>query len=275
MIERFWLFHSAYIRIPTNAVVADGGWQILRLPFMGAVAEHSERGLILFDAPYGHEGPTNMGIFTGSILRRAGLVFKEEWSIVPRLEELGLRAADVSHILLSHLHSDHTGGMKTMAHAQFHLAKAEWDWALEGSERRAAARGYARTDFVALRDRIEFLDQIPHLADSHQGLDIFGDGSVEMFFLPGHTPGHCGFRIHRKEGPPIFYLGDAAFTVPQILGEEELGVFPRLSASSMGGVRTTLRALRRHFKQYPDDIPITCHDPALGAQSIEKGPIFL
>ena len=273
MIERFWLFHCAYARVPSSLIFEDGGWSFIRLPFLGGVAEHSEVGPILLDAPYCHEGPSNVGSLMGSIMQKAGLVFYERWSVVPRIEELGLRAADVSHILMTHLHYDHTGAMKTLAHARFHLSQREWDAAHEGSAWQAGARGYARSDFGALKHRVELHDDVPHLADSTQGLDILGDGSIEMFSLPGHTPGHCGYRIHLADGSAVFFAGDAAFANPQIFGKRGLGLLPRTVATSMGGIDVSLRALRRHLDEHPADVPIVCHDPELGAQCIAEGPI--
>lgn len=274
MIERFWLFHCAYARLPRSLVVGNGGWKFIRLPFLAGVAEHSQFGPILFDVPYGHEGPSNLGTLMGSMMRRTGLVFQERWSVVPRLEQLGLRPADVSHILMTHLHHDHTGGMKTLAHCQFHVSEREWEYANEGSARRAGRRGYIRDDFAALHNRVVLHDDIPHLADSHQGLDILGDGSIEMFFLPGHTPGHCGFRIHLANGSAIFFAGDTAFTTAQISDDQPLGLIPKTVATSMGGIEVSIKGLRRHLKEYPADILVTCHDLELGRRCIEEGPIL-
>lgn len=273
MIQRFWLFHCGYARVPRAALIDSGGWKIVRLPFLCGIAEHSDFGPILLDAPYGQEGPANMGNFMGSLLQRAGLVFFDRWSVMARVEEVGLRVADIGHILMTHLHYDHTGAMKCLAHARFHVARHEWDFAGSDSNRRSSLRGYARTDFLALRDQMELHDSVPHLADSEKGLDLFGDGSIEMFSLPGHTPGHCGYRIHLESGETIFFIGDAVFNAPQIHGEQELGFFPRTIASSMGGVRTSIRALQKHLLRHPDDVVVPCHDLALGARAIDEGPI--
>ncbi len=273
MIERFWLFHCGYAQIPRKMIIGDGGWGRIRMPFLCGVAEHRQLGPLLFDAPYGHEGPSNIGTLVGSLLERTSLVFREEWSVVPRLEELGLKAADLSNVLMTHLHYDHTGAMKTLAHTSFHVSEREWTFAHQASSGRSAARGYMRSDFSALEPCVELYEPIPHLADSTEGLDLFGDGSVEMFFLPGHSPGHCGYRIHVDEGPAIFFAGDAAFTIPQIHGEQTLGLLPKTVATSMGGVEVSLRALRRHLGDHPDDIPVVCHDPELGERCITEGPI--
>ncbi len=274
MIDRFCLFHCAYARVPASVIIEDGGWSLIRLPFLGGIAEHSELGPILLDAPYGHEGPSNLGNLMGAVMQKAGLVFEERWSVIPRLEALGLRPADVAHILMTHLHYDHTGAMKTLAHARFHMSRREWEAATEGPEWQASVRGYLRSDYSSLQNCVEMHDDIPHLADSERGLDLFEDGSVEMFFLPGHTPGHCGYRIHLTDGTTVFFVGDAAYTVEQIQGEQGFGLLPKTVASSSGGVEVTRRALQRHFDEHPDDIPICSHELSLGARCIDEGPII-
>lgn len=274
VIERFWVAHCAHMTVPKRAIVAGGGWSLVKLPMLFGIAEHSEHGPILIDAPYGHEGPLNAGYFVGSALLRTGFEFHESWSVVGRLEELGFRAADVSRILMTHLHHDHTGAMKSLAHARFTVSRDEWETALLHRGARAMGSGYSRSDYASLTRQMDVLDEIPHLADSSRGLDVFGDGSVEMFFLPGHSPGHCGFRIRLKSGRALFFCGDAAFTIPQLLGEEGMGFFPRTIATSSGGVEVTLRAIRRHFNDHPDDIPVTSHDFDLGERSIAEGPIL-
>ena len=275
MIDRFWVFHCAYVNVLRRAIIDDHSWGRMRMPFLCGVAEHREHGPILFDAPYGHEGPANLGLLIGTVMKRTALVFDERWSVVPRIEEIGYRASDVGHILMTHLHYDHTGGMKTLAHATFHLSRDEWDWANDGSARRASGRGYAREDFASLKHRLELYEGIPHIAETSEGLDLFGDGSVEMLSLPGHSAGHCGYRIHLADGRTVFFAGDAAFTVAQLRGEEGLGFFPRAVASSITGARTSLRAMDRHLREHPEDLLITSHDPLLGARSIDKGPFLV
>jgi N-acyl homoserine lactone hydrolase len=274
MIKRFWLAQCAYMTVPRRAIVANGGWGLVRLPMLFGILEHDELGPVVIDAPYGHEGPLNAGYMTGSVLLRTGFEFRQSWSVVGRLEELGFRAADVSTILMTHLHHDHTGAMKSLAHARFIVSRDEWESAVQHRGARALGSGYVRTDFGSLSRQMEIKDDIPHLADSSTGMDIFGDGSVEMFFLPGHSPGHCGFRLHMESGRSLFFCGDAAFTVAQIRGEEGLGLFPRTIATSLGGVEVSLRALRRHLRDNPEDTPITSHDFELGGQCIECGPVL-
>lgn len=271
MIEQFWLFHCGWFRAPRGAFEKGGGFDLARLPFLAAVAYHSERGPIVVDAPFGHEGPTNAGEVVGSFLRKAGQKFKPEWGIVPRIEQLGFRASEVDDILVTHLHWDHAGGMKQLAHANFWVSGIEWDHATSLAPVEAVRAGYVQADFRALQSRVRRLE----LAEEHDvagGYDVFGDGSVEAVPLPGHTPGHVGYRFHLTDGRKVFFLADATFTTAQITENVEFGMFPRIAAWDVETARDTVAVLRDWWHEdNPDEILITSHDFAWGDACLD-GP---
>lgn len=258
MIEQFWLFHCGWFRAPRGAFEKGGGFDLVRLPFLAAVAVHQTLGPLVIDAPFGHEGPANAGEVFGSFLRRAGQRFKPQWAIVPRIEQLGFRTSEIDHILMTHLHWDHTGGMKELAHATFHVTREEWDHALALNPVEALRSGYAQSDFRALGSRLQRLD-IPDAPGD--GLDVFGDGSVEAVALPGHSPGHAGYRFRLTDGRAIFYIGDAVFTIPQITRDVDFGIFPRIAAGSIEDARATRQRLRDAWRRAPDAETLVCsHD---------------
>ncbi|MFU8802516.1 MAG: MBL fold metallo-hydrolase [Bradymonadaceae bacterium] len=271
MIEELWIFHCGWMRVPEAALYGDGGYDLIHLPFLSAVAFHKDHGPILIDAPYGREGPANVGAIMGSLLRRGGLVFEEGWSMVPRIEQLGFRAADVKHILMTHLHYDHTGGMKTLCHANFHLSKAEWDFAISLPPRRARLKGYVPEDYRASYARMNLCDGPPLLEEENAGFDVFGDGSVEMFSLPGHSIGHVGYRFRMADGRCLFHVGDAAYGVDQIAGGRSLGLLPRTVGHCHEEACETLDRLRRYHRRHPSHELLPSHDGALGRRCV-SGP---
>lgn len=259
MIEQFWLFHCGYSLTPASLIVRGGGMSMIRIPYLSALLVHSEHGLILIDAPFGREGPANLGAVLGAALRTFGTKFKPAWSVVERVRECGFRASDVSNVLMTHLHFDHTGGMKNVAHATFHVNETEWDFAMnEGS----FTQGYVKNDYRALQHVETF---------SGESLDLFGDGSVETIPTPGHSPGHTGFRISLTTGESFVFFGDAAFTVAQITQSEELGPFPRSAAFDLDLAQQTLNELRG--TDFGETL-ITAHDPEWG-ERCRRAPIPL
>lgn len=274
MIEQFWLFHCGWFRVARGVTEKGGGFEMTRLPFLAAVAYHPEHGPIVIDAPFGHEGPTNAGEVFGSFLRRAGQKFKPEWGIVPRIEQLGFRPSEVDHILMTHLHWDHTGGMKELAHARFRISGLEWDHATRLGTMDSMRSGYALGDFRALGSRVVRLD-LGVGGEVDRGFDVFGDGSIEAVPLPGHSPGHVGYRFHLTDGRKVFFIGDAAFSVRQVTEDVEMGFFPRLAAWSVPEAKTTLQRLRAwHRAGGGDEVLVCSHDFGWGESCLD-GPIPL
>ncbi len=279
MIEQLWLFHCGWIRVPRSAIVAGANISFPRMPMLAALAFHTEHGPILIDAPFGHEGPSNSGSIIGATLRMAGWKFENEWSIVPRLEQLGFRPSEIHHILMTHLHWDHTGGMKELGHARFHISRSEWEFATDLTPLDAMKRGYQPDDFRAMRNRVELIDdplaigEMP-VGEELTGVDLFGDGSIRAVGLPGHTIGHLGYRLTLGDGRTVFLVGDAAYCVEHIIERRSLGPMPRGLAYSLEQAEATLRALRLYHDQHPDHVMVPAHDFEWGERCLD-GPTAL
>jgi len=273
MIEQFWLFHCGYVRVPEAAILASGSLRkICELPFLAAVAFHAELGPILVDAPFGHDGPHNNGALFGALMRSGLQEFRDEWSVIPRIEQLGLRPSEIDHILMTHLHFDHTGGMKELIHARFHIAQKEWAHAKGLSAVEAKIAGYAVGDFRALEARVDTFDTLTYFDPQEPGVDLFGDGSVLAISLPGHSAGHTGYLFTMADGQRVFFLGDAIFNLAHLEGTDELGFMPRQFAWDLNSARVTLDELRRYRGSNPELTYVCAHDFGWGEKCM-SGPL--
>lgn len=127
-----------------------------------------------------------------------GLHFRVPLTVAAQLAVLGIKAADIRYVALSHLHADHSGNVALFPHATFLLSPNELAWASA-----TPTPDGVRPDVVAAlaRSRIE-----PVAGD----LDVFGDGTVRMISTPGHTPGHHSLLVQLRLAGPILVSGDVA-----------------------------------------------------------------
>jgi glyoxylase-like metal-dependent hydrolase (beta-lactamase superfamily II) len=188
----------------------DRGWSETTLPVNVVVVEHPE-GVCLFDAGQ-TASAAEPGYFAGwyPFFRLARFELGPDDEAAPQLAGLGLTPEDVRWVVLSHLHTDHVGGLAPFAHADVVVVRKEWKRA---SGLGGRLRGYLPQRWPAgLVPRLVDLDG-PPLGPFPATHDLAGDGSMLLVPTPGHTPSHAGLVV--RDGPRTFLLaGDAELPPP-------------------------------------------------------------
>ncbi|GAA5058454.1 MBL fold metallo-hydrolase [Nocardia callitridis] len=123
--------------------------------------------------------------------------------------------------LPTHAHWDHVCGLLDLPDLPVRLHRVEHEWVSTGP---FAPAGGVRD---ALRDRTiddYELDGPPVLTftASH---DLFGDGTVLLVDLAGHTPGSVGILLHTRQGW-VLLAGDAAWHTRQIDDVRQKASYP-------------------------------------------------
>src|SRR5688572_21352282 len=120
-----------------------------------------------------------------------------------QVQRLGFNPEDVRHILQTHLHLDHAGGLSDSPHAQIHVLKAEHDHVLSHGSREFHPEHWAHKPNWILHET--------------QGGKWFDFDAVklegfepEIWLVPltGHTPGHMAVAIQQESGW-VMHAGDA------------------------------------------------------------------
>lgn len=123
--------------------------------------------------------------------------------------------------LPTHAHWDHVSGLLDLPDLPVHLHRTERDWIDSGP---VAPVGGVR-DSLRGRPVVDYeLDGQPVLTFA-RSRDLFGDGSVLLVDLPGHTPGSVGVLAHTGRGW-ILIAGDAAWHSLQIEKVRQKSSYP-------------------------------------------------
>ncbi|MEU0501341.1 MBL fold metallo-hydrolase [Nocardia sp. NPDC005998] len=127
--------------------------------------------------------------------------------------------------LPTHAHWDHVCGLLDLPGLPVHLHSDEHRWITGGA---VAPVGGVRD---SLRDRpLEQFDlDGPPVLTFTRSRDLFGDGSVVLVDLPGHTPGSIGILCHTESGW-VLLAGDAAWHHLQIEDIRQKSSYPGLFA---------------------------------------------
>jgi glyoxylase-like metal-dependent hydrolase (beta-lactamase superfamily II) len=158
-------------------------------PFLIQTARH----LILLDSGLGFRGKSG------------------EWQIFENIHEAGFRPEQVTHVIQSHLHKDHSGGLcfenelgiKSLAfpNARYFISALEFDEGL-----RKGIPSYHPEDFDILRHA----PQTEWLGEKGQI-----DTDIRYETLGGHCPYHIAIWIH-EGNETVFFGGDNAPQLKQL-----------------------------------------------------------
>ncbi|OGU72407.1 MAG: MBL fold metallo-hydrolase [Ignavibacteria bacterium RBG_16_34_14] len=145
-------------------------------------------------------------------------------SLEGSLNELNLKSEDITDVILTHLHFDHTGGstkienvpqlrdpgkgggklVPSFPNAKYYVQKKNYDWAIHPSERDKGS--YLKKNFQPLME-----EGILNLIDSQEKFD----DEIEFVILNGHTFGQQLIKISDTSNT-IFYCADLFPTTSHI-----------------------------------------------------------
>lgn len=148
---------------------------------------------------------------TDILLLDTGLGFSDSdgrLQIQKNLAENGINAGDVTKVLLSHLHKDHSGGIAqpnkkiaSFENATYYINKKEWEYAVE-----KGLPSYHVNDFLLLEKRGNLV------FTEDEGVI---DGYIYYKVTGAHSPFHQVFKMVDND-KIIFYGGDVAPQLQQM-----------------------------------------------------------
>lgn len=153
------------------------------------------KGNVLFDT-----GP-HPDAFKDATSRWGGLskafrpIGNENIWVLPQLKNIGVAPSNIKFVVNSHLHFDHAGGNQFFKAATFLVSKKEMECA---RDLKYEGKGYFRADW----------DHQLNYHETEGELDIYGDASLILKPMPGHTRGHQGLLVRLKKQGTIILSGD-------------------------------------------------------------------
>ena len=235
--------HCKYQHIRMNQGVGEN----YEIPVPWFLLTHPD-GFTLIDGGLAVEGLKNPFAYWGSAIEKFKPVMSEEQGCLEQLKRIGIAPEDIRYVVLSHLHSDHTGAIGRFPHATHVVQRREYEYAFAPDWFTSGA--YCRHDYDHPELDWLFLDGL-----SEDNYDLYGDGTLQCIFTPGHSPGHQSFLIRLPGGTYFTLAIDAAYT----LDHYHERALPGLMTSATD-VAHSVRKLRQLTERY-NAILIPGHDP--------------
>jgi len=240
--------------------------EAVRSPCLAYLLRHPSAGAILIDTGMHPDARAHLrrdfGGPMGTLFRNLRVA---DQPFDAQLRALGVEPAEVDRVLMTHLHVDHTSGMRLLPNALFTCTAAEW---AATRPRFAAGKGYVRHHLPSeSRMRLVDFDKTgePYGAFSRT-IDLLGDGSIRLVSTPGHTVGHMSVLLALADGRQLLVVGDAAYTLRNISEQ----ILPMLTAGDRDSIRS-LAEIKAFAEQTPEALIVPSHDP-LAWQQLDRQP---
>jgi glyoxylase-like metal-dependent hydrolase (beta-lactamase superfamily II) len=192
---KLYVFDCGLIEVENlEAFGLDAEESSVRQLFIPCYLVQHEDGLLLWDGGL----PKTVADAADPVLLDSFLMSYDRW-IVDQLADMGISPEDVTHAAYSHLHFDHAGAANAFTGSEVLMQQKEWDAAF------SETAAYVDTSlFDGLKGaNVKFIDG---------DYDVFGDGSVQLIYAPGHTAGHQLLLVSLENNGKILLSGDLFHT---------------------------------------------------------------
>lgn len=165
-------------------------------PYIGLLLEY-ESNKILIDTGVGYMEETQ---------EINGQQFKLEGRLQKLLRRVGVDGHDITHLILTHFHPDHIGGVYSSdgqllyPNAKIYAHADEWEYWMGGksSQQPSIFRYFINENIAPLKD------ENIYLVGMNEEEIVKG---VRLIKTPGHTPGHLSVAL-QSQGEQLLYISD-------------------------------------------------------------------
>jgi len=186
-----------------------------------------------------------------------------EEEIGSQLRRLGIRPSDVRTVVLTHLHTDHAGGLHDFPNNQILVSRTEMEYAAGLPGR---LRGYVNKPWPTWFSPTT-LDLPPApFGPFPASLRLTEAGDVTLVPVPGHSPGQLGVVVEDGDHS-VFLAGDSSYTQEAMLHGAVDGVGPDEDAE-----RLTHERIRTYAATTPT-VYLVAHDPETATRLAERRTI--
>lgn len=258
MSVKLYLFECGTLKSQKHLFTLNRGvGEPFEVPVLFFLIQHNGKN-ILFDTGNAFEVSQDPKKHWGETVNTYYPVMDEKQYTVNQLKDiLDIKPEQIDYVILSHLHLDHAGAVGAFPNAQYITHEQEYTFAFSPDCPQVGA--------YIMQDIDKDVNWLKLKNEFGKPYDLLGDGVIQIYHTPGHTPGHLSVLL-KLDTKQIFLASDSCYThenlndniPPGLVWDEE---------SSIKSVNF-IRELRGQGVEI-----ITGHDPHVW-KKFEKAPHF-
>ncbi|MCG8609640.1 MAG: MBL fold metallo-hydrolase [Pseudomonadales bacterium] len=188
-------------------VVSSGSWWTRRQLVQTAVLIQHPNGDVMID--------TGLGINIDKQFEDNGFLdsqlfkYEELYPAATQFKDNEYDWTRLNRIVPTHLHWDHASGLEDFPDIPVWVQEREYEEATHGKP-----PAHLPSQFASSRIAWHFFEMSDQpYAGFAKSLDIYGDGSIVLVDLSGHSAGQVGIFLTVSSGKRYFFIGDTTWTL--------------------------------------------------------------
>lgn len=179
--------------------------------------------------------------------------------VTPVRDQLDRDGIRVDRILLSHSHWDHASGLADFAEVPVWAPYEEIEFS-----RIATPPAVLPSQFRHAIHWVPFTFDAQPFMGFERSLDLFGDASLVLVPLDGHTPGSLGLFLTLDDGRRFFFTGDVSWRLEGFSGpREKFWISRNMVDNDREATRRQLQTVHTLMQQHPELRVVPAHDEAV------------
>jgi len=242
-------------------------WRVVKFQAVCLALRHAREGWVLVDTAYGERFHEATRVWPYRLYRWATPV-QPAGRTSALLAASGIDPGAVRHVIVTHFHADHIGGLAEFSQARIHFQREAWTTLRDLRPFRQVRAAFLPTlvpaDLAARANAIAASSFAMSAGLPFPRHDLFGDGSIQLVDLPGHAPGQVGLEFESARGTEL-YVADAYWRRCQIergVNPTALAMMVQWDAAAYRGTVARLRELARRGTHHLT----ACHDDGVAAE---------
>tara|TARA_B110000037_G_scaffold21730_2_gene24145 strand:+ start:1379 stop:2227 length:849 start_codon:yes stop_codon:yes gene_type:complete len=261
--SKLYLGYGGHCFAKAKHVVKNDPNKEIKFHALFGLIQHEEKGWVLFDTAYTNRFFEATKSYPNKIYAKLTKVFIDTSDHVSnQIRNFGIEPDQVEHIIISHFHADHIGGLKDFKNAKFYCSKIAYQHMTKTNKFTAFTKGILH-DLIPdnfSRKVIFIEDYARKIKDDDFGhrYDLFNDQSIYTYDLPGHAAGQIGIQVQTKKDN-YFLIADACWDQRAFKDEALPSKIVKLFFDSWQDYILSIDKISKFHIKYPKTIIVPTH----------------